>query len=201
MQETMKELASKALSPEHARGEPLGPEAANPLARQVGGGHYKGFTIQPVEFIQANNIPFLEGCIIKRACRWRAKAGVEDLRKIIHEAELLISFELARLGKAPTLSAKQGNASGLGEKRYFGNSNPQGLAWALEQGFSLWNPLSPRAIPAAPNAHCIVLTRDENFSAVPSPVSAFCWKHSEHKDSPNDVIAYKLFPNYEGEKK
>lgn len=37
------------------------------LDTQVGGDHYKTMKIQPVEFIHANGIPFLEGCIIKRA--------------------------------------------------------------------------------------------------------------------------------------
>ena len=58
--------------------------------KQVGGGHYKDFAIQPVEFITRNNLGFLEGCVIKRMCRWQAKGGVEDLRKAIHEIELLI---------------------------------------------------------------------------------------------------------------
>lgn len=62
------------------------------LNEQVGGDHYKNYAIQPVEFITKNNIGFLEGCIIKRACRWRNKNGVEDLEKIIHEAKLLIEL-------------------------------------------------------------------------------------------------------------
>lgn len=61
-----------------------------PLDVQIGGGHYKDFAIQPVEFIEANKLPFLEGCIIKRVCRHSAKNGAEDLRKAIHELELLL---------------------------------------------------------------------------------------------------------------
>lgn len=63
------------------------------LATQVGGSHYKDMEIQPVEFITKNKIGFLEGCVIKRVCRWRAKDGVQDLRKAIHELELLIEME------------------------------------------------------------------------------------------------------------
>ena len=59
---------------------------------QVGGGHYKGFTIQPAEFITRNDIRFLEGCVIKRMCRWQSKNGLEDLRKAKHEIDLLIQF-------------------------------------------------------------------------------------------------------------
>jgi hypothetical protein len=64
----------------------------SPLAEQVGGSHYKDFKIQPVEFIEANNLPFLEGCIIKRACRHASKNGAEDIRKLIHEARLILKL-------------------------------------------------------------------------------------------------------------
>ena len=63
------------------------------LDTQVGGGHYKDMKIQPVEFIHANQLGFLEGCIIKRICRWRAKDGIRDLEKIKHEVDLLIQLE------------------------------------------------------------------------------------------------------------
>lgn len=63
------------------------------LATQVGGAHYKDMEIQPVEFITKNGLGFLEGCVIKRVCRWKAKDGVQDLRKAIHEIELLIEME------------------------------------------------------------------------------------------------------------
>jgi len=71
----------------------VGTDPKGPLARQEGGSHYKDFTIQPVEFIHANGLGFLEGCVIKRICRHRQKNGVEDLRKAIHELELLIALE------------------------------------------------------------------------------------------------------------
>lgn len=57
---------------------------------QVGGSHYKDLPIQPVEFILANGLGFCEGSIIKYTCRYKQKGGVEDLRKVIHYAELLI---------------------------------------------------------------------------------------------------------------
>ena len=63
--------------------------AADALAEQEGGDHYKGRKMQPVEYIEANELPFLEGCIIKRATRHGQKNGVEDLKKIIHEARLI----------------------------------------------------------------------------------------------------------------
>jgi hypothetical protein len=62
----------------------------DPLNEQIGGDHYKDMSIQPVQFIVANNLGFLEGCIIKRVCRWRTKGGAEDLEKAKHELDLLI---------------------------------------------------------------------------------------------------------------
>lgn len=71
---------------------PVAPPASA-LDRQEGGSHYKDFAIQPAEFIHANKLAFLEGCVIKRMCRWRNKDGVKDLRKAIHEILLLIELE------------------------------------------------------------------------------------------------------------
>ena len=57
--------------------------------RQVGGKHYKNFKIQPIEFITANNLNFIQGCVIKYICRFDRKNGNEDLDKVIHYCELL----------------------------------------------------------------------------------------------------------------
>jgi hypothetical protein len=63
------------------------------LATQVGGNHYKDMVIQPVEYIHKNGIPFIEGAVIKYVSRWRAKNGVEDLKKARHFLDLLIEME------------------------------------------------------------------------------------------------------------
>ena len=71
-------------------------EEHNPLDIQVAGGHYKGKRIQPVEYIHANNLNFLEGSIVKRITRWRDKPAdslFQDLEKIKHEVDLLIEME------------------------------------------------------------------------------------------------------------
>lgn len=67
-------------------------EHRSALNVQEGGDHYKNLKIQPVEFIEANGIPFLEGCVIKRMCRHGSKAKAEDLRKAIHEIKLLLEL-------------------------------------------------------------------------------------------------------------
>ena len=60
------------------------------LARQVGGDHYKDMKIQVVEFCMANDIPYMEGNIIKYVCRYSKKNGVQDLEKAKHYLELLL---------------------------------------------------------------------------------------------------------------
>lgn len=63
------------------------------LKEQMGGNHYKGMKIQPVEFIHANNIGYMEGNVIKYITRWQLKNGLEDLNKAKHYIELLIEME------------------------------------------------------------------------------------------------------------
>ena len=77
--------------------------AKSALDVQVAGGHYKTKRIQPVEYIAANNLTFLEGCIVKRITRWRDKSAAdrfEDLEKIKHEVDLLIEMEKRYGGEA-----------------------------------------------------------------------------------------------------
>lgn len=62
---------------------------------QVGGTHYKDKSIQPWDYIVKNNIPYLEGNIIKYVSRWRDKGGVDDLLKAQHYLSKLIETELA----------------------------------------------------------------------------------------------------------
>lgn len=64
----------------------------NPLDTQVGGEHYK-LPIQPIEYIHANKLNYIEGCVIKYITRWRNKNGIEDLDKAIHYVELLKELE------------------------------------------------------------------------------------------------------------
>ena len=60
---------------------------------QVGGGHYKTFPIQPVEFCQKNRLNYCESNVIKYICRWRDKGGLQDLEKVKHYVDLLIETE------------------------------------------------------------------------------------------------------------
>lgn len=58
--------------------------------KQVGGTHYKEHKIQPFKFIQANNLDYLQGVVIKYIVRYKDKNGIEDLEKIIHYCQLEI---------------------------------------------------------------------------------------------------------------
>lgn len=61
---------------------------------QIGGDHYKLSKIQPVQYIEANNIQFLEGCVIKRVSRHDKPSGkgVQDIEKAIHELQLILEL-------------------------------------------------------------------------------------------------------------
>lgn len=63
------------------------------LTTQVDGNHYKFMAIQPVEYIVKNNLPYIDGNVIKYVSRWRSKGGVSDLRKAKHYIEMLIEME------------------------------------------------------------------------------------------------------------
>jgi hypothetical protein len=68
-------------------------QSTNALDVQVDGNHYKDQAIQPVEYIHANGIGYMEGNVIKYVSRWRKKNGIKDLEKAKHYIELLIELE------------------------------------------------------------------------------------------------------------
>jgi len=61
---------------------------------QIGGNHYKSCKIQPVAYIEANDLRFLEGCVVKRVTRHDKPTGkgVEDIKKAIHELQLILEI-------------------------------------------------------------------------------------------------------------
>ena len=68
-------------------------EEVTALQKQVGGAHYAEMAIQPIEFITANELSFLEGNIIKYVCRHKKKNGADDIKKAMHYCELLLQME------------------------------------------------------------------------------------------------------------
>jgi hypothetical protein len=73
--------------------ESPGVSGSDALASQVGGDHYRKLAIQPVHYIHANKLDFLQGNIVKYATRHKDKGGAEDVRKIIHYARLILELE------------------------------------------------------------------------------------------------------------
>lgn len=61
--------------------------------KEVGGTHYEQMAIQPIEYIHANKLDFLEGSVIKYVSRHRRKNGKQDLEKAIDCLKLLIKYE------------------------------------------------------------------------------------------------------------
>jgi len=69
----------------------LKPQRATEKAtdKQIGGNHYKSYSIQPIEFIVANKLDFIQGNIIKYALRNKdGENPDEKWNKIIHYCEL-----------------------------------------------------------------------------------------------------------------
>lgn len=58
--------------------------------KQEGGHHYRNLSMQPWDYIIANNLGYMEGNIIKYVTRYKEKGGVEDLKKARHYLDKLI---------------------------------------------------------------------------------------------------------------
>ena len=63
------------------------------LETQVAGDHYKKIKIQPVEYIEANNLDFLQGNVVKYITRHKDKGHVDDVRKAIHYCQLILQLQ------------------------------------------------------------------------------------------------------------
>lgn len=60
---------------------------------QVGGDHYKHLGIQPIEYIHANHLTYLQGNVIKYVTRHESKGGAQDIEKAIHYLNLILELE------------------------------------------------------------------------------------------------------------
>ena len=56
--------------------------------------HYSRWKIEPVQFMMENEIPYVEGNVIKYIMRWRYKGGLEDLHKAREYLNILIKNAL-----------------------------------------------------------------------------------------------------------
>lgn len=75
------------------------------LTKQEGGSHY-ATAIQPIEYIHANKLDYLQGNVVKYITRHKSKNGAEDIRKAIHYCELLLELEY---GEAEEIYSRSGS--------------------------------------------------------------------------------------------
>lgn len=61
--------------------------------KEVGGTHYEQMKIEPVDYIMANKMNFLEGNVIKYVTRHRLKNGKQDIEKAIDYLKMIIKYE------------------------------------------------------------------------------------------------------------
>ena len=73
--------------------------------KQISGSHYKLNSIQPWDYVAANNLGYFEGSAIKYITRWRNKGGIADLQKAIHFLEKLIELESPSTNPVATLTS------------------------------------------------------------------------------------------------
>ncbi|WMM94950.1 hypothetical protein HTVC168P_gp20 [Pelagibacter phage HTVC168P] len=55
--------------------------------------HYANKSIEPIDYIIANDLTYCEGNVIKYITRWRGKGGVEDLKKAKQYIDFIINKE------------------------------------------------------------------------------------------------------------
>lgn len=76
------------------------------LDTQVGGSHYRQGGIQPVQFIEANKLQYLEASVVKRVTRHEKIGGKgrQDIEKAIHELQLLLELRYPKTNPVPVVS-------------------------------------------------------------------------------------------------
>lgn len=76
--------------------QPSGAASYNAVTQPA---HYARFAIQPIEFILANGLSFLQASVVKYLVRYPYKNGMEDLLKCRNMLDLLIAEEQKKSAK------------------------------------------------------------------------------------------------------
>ena len=63
------------------------------LGKQIGGNHYTGLAIQPMQYSMANGLNACQHTAIKYITRYKDKNGKQDIEKAIHCLQMLIELE------------------------------------------------------------------------------------------------------------
>lgn len=80
------------------QGSPMLSQMLDSNETQIGGDHYEKLSIQVWDYVDANELDYFQGSIIKYVTRWRDKGGVEDLRKAKHFIEKYIELKGKKRG-------------------------------------------------------------------------------------------------------
>lgn len=173
------------------------------LDKQVAGDHYKKMPIQPIEFITKNDLDWYQGNIVKYATRHHAKGGADDLRKVIHYAELALE---AQYGEKPASKpdASLGAFKRLGTKDQKEHVTRAAASEAMQddpqwmppqqEGFGPWIKHDGGECPVPGDAKVLVLLRGRaaarKYHAVNCTAGGFfVWRHKDC--SRNDqIVAY-----------
>ena len=75
--------------------------------------HYE-MKIPPVEFIVANDIPFLEANVIKYVCRHKMKGGKQDILKAIEYLQFIIKDQYTDESNILQEPVRQGRSASRG---------------------------------------------------------------------------------------
>jgi hypothetical protein len=60
---------------------------------QHGGAHYKGLTIEPVEYAMLNELDCCQFSVVKYVTRHRTKGGAEDIKKAMHYLQMILEMD------------------------------------------------------------------------------------------------------------
>lgn len=82
------------------------PSAAGSYNAVTQPAHYARFAIQPIEFILANGLSFLQASVIKYLVRYPYKNGMEDLLKCRNMLDRLIAEEEKKAAGTAALAAR-----------------------------------------------------------------------------------------------
>lgn len=143
------------------------------LTEQVGGSHYKDCKIQPIQYIEANKLSFLEACVVKRVTRHDKPTGKgrQDIEKAIHELQLLLELRYGFNEERMDVIGQNGND---GEHYAQG---PEETKWAK------WDfPNEYRVKPVGSSVRVVVKYKDGEIAG-PGKAVDFQWR---------EIVAYRL---------
>lgn len=85
--------------------------------QEAGSAHYRKMRIQPIEYIEANELDFHQGNVVKYVTRFRDVDGLKDLEKAEWYIQRLIENEKKRIEAESSNSMQQAGAVSVEEAR------------------------------------------------------------------------------------